>query len=148
MYQKKYTAALPILTDIIANGKTASGAKYGLDDHFFSNFNPAQKNSKESVFAAQTSVKDNSSVDWGGDPNGNYGDILNFPYSAGPGACCGFDNPTQDLANAFKTDSETGLPLLDGSWTNKPWVSDQFGTAYTGTLDPRIDWTMSRPGIP
>jgi hypothetical protein len=51
-------------------------------------------------------VKDNSSVDWGGDPNGNYGDILNFPYTGGPGACCGFYNPSQDLANAFKTDAE------------------------------------------
>ena len=79
--------------------------------HFYSNFNPAQKNSSESVFAAQTSVQDNSSVDWGGDPNGNYGDILNFPYTGGPGACCGFYNPSQDLANAYKTDAN-GLPFL------------------------------------
>ena len=47
-----------------------------------------------------------------GDPNGNYGDILNFPYTGGPGACCGFYNPSQDLADAFKTDATTGLPLL------------------------------------
>ena len=146
MFQKKYSAALPILTDIIANGKTAGGAKYGLDDHFFSNFNPAQKNSKESVFAAQTSVKDNSSVDWGGDPNGNYGDILNFPYSAGPGACCGFNNPSQDLANAFKTDA-AGLPLLD-TWFQGLAVSAESGGSYAGNLDPRIDWTMGRPGLP
>ena len=62
----KYTDAYPILTDIIANGKTAGGAHYALNDHFYSNFNPAQKNSAESVFAAQTSVQDGSSVDWGG----------------------------------------------------------------------------------
>src|SRR5436190_4666129 len=146
MFQKKYSAALPILTDIIANGITAKGQKYGLNDHVYSNFNPAQKNSKESVFAAQTSVQDNSSVDWGGDPNGNYGDILNFPYTGGPGACCGFYNPSQDLANAFKTDA-TGLPLLDTYFQGNN-VSAESGTSYAGNLDPRIDWTMGRPGIP
>ena len=147
MYQNKLSAARPILTDIIANGKTAGGAKYALTPHFFSNFNPAQKNSSESVFAAQTSVKDNSSVDWGGDPNGNYGDILNFPYTGGPGACCGFYNPSQDLANAFKTDAATGLPLPDTYFQGLN-VSAESGGPYAGTVDPRIDWTMGRPGIP
>jgi hypothetical protein len=146
MFQKKYTAAYPVLQDIIANGKTAGGAKYALMPHYYSNFNPAQKNSAESVFAAQTSVKDNSSVDWGGDPNGNYGDILNFPYTGGPGACCGFYNPSQDLANAYKTDAVTGLPLLD-TYYQGLWVSDPT-TPYVGTLDPRIDWSIGRPGIP
>lgn len=146
MYEHKYTDAYPILTDVIQNGKTSGGAKYALNDHFFSNFNPAQKNSAESVFAAQTSVQDNSSVDWGGDPNGNYGDILNFPYTGGPGACCGFYNPSQSLANSFKTDATTGLPLADPY--SGPAVSAESGTAYSGTLDPRIDWTMGRPGIP
>jgi len=147
MYQQKYSDAYPILKDVIANGKTAGGQTYGLNDHFFSNFNPAQKNSKESVFAAQTSVQDNSSVDWGGDPNGNYGDILNFPYTGGPGACCGFYNPSQDLANAFKTDAN-GLPLIDADTWASGNVSAESGASYAGTLDPRIDWTMGRPGIP
>jgi len=146
MFQKKFTSASPILTDIIANGKTAGGDKYGLNTNFFSNFNPAQKNSKESVFAAQTSVKDNSSVDWGGDPNGNYGDILNFPYTGGPGACCGFYNPSQDLANAYKTDVN-GLPMPDTYFQGLN-VSAESGSAYAGPIDPRIDWTMGRPGIP
>jgi len=147
MYENKLDAnTLQLLTDIITNGKTAGGAPYALNDHFYSNFNPAQKNSSESVFAAQTSVLDNSSVDWGGDPNGNYGDILNFPYTGGPGACCGFYNPSQSLANSFKTDGTTGLPLADPY--SGPAVSAESGTAYSGTLDPRIDWTMGRPGIP
>jgi hypothetical protein len=151
MFQQNYAAAYPILQDVINNGKTAGGLKYALNPHFYSNFNPAQKNSSESVFAAQTSVQDGSSVDWGGDPNGNYGDILNFPYTGGPGACCGFYNPSQDLADAYKTDAN-GLPLLDanGNWTGYEGlqVSDQYAAPYTGTLDPRIDWTMGRPGIP
>ena len=146
MFEHKLDLAYPILTDVIANGKTAKGDKYALNPHFYSNFNPAQKNSPESVFAAQTSVQDNSSVDWGGDPNGNYGDILNFPYTGGPGACCGFYNPSQSLANSFKVDGTTGLPLADPY--SGPAVSAESGAAYTGTVDPRIDWTMGRPGIP
>lgn len=146
MFEKKFSTAYPILQDIIANGKTSGGEKYQLDKHFYSNFNPAQKNSAESVFAAQTSVQDGSSVDWGAQPNGNFGDILNFPYNGGPGACCGFYNPSQDLANAFKTDATTGLPLLD-SWYTGLNVSDPT-TPYVGTLDPRIDWTMGRKPIP
>jgi hypothetical protein len=146
MFKKEYSTAYPILQDIIANGKTAKGEKYALLPHYYSNFNPAQKNSAESVFAAQTSVQDQSSVDWGGDPNGNYGDILNFPYSGGPGGCCGFYNPSQDLANAYKTDGTTGLPLLD-TWYTGLSVSS-VTTPYVGTLDPRIDWVMGRKGIP
>jgi hypothetical protein len=146
LFQKKYTDAYPILQDIIANGKTTSGLKYSLTPHFFSNFNPAQKNSSESVFAVQTSIQDGSSVDWGGSPNGNYGDILNFPYNGGPGACCGFYNPSQDLANTYKTDAN-GLPLLDESYALGLKVSDP-AAPYTGTLDPRLDWTAGRPGIP
>jgi hypothetical protein len=146
MFQHKYADAYTLLKDIDANGKTSDGTKYALQPHFYSNFNPAQKNSSESVFAAQTSVQDGSSVAWGGDPNGNYGDILNFPYNGGPGGCCGFYNPSQDLANAYKTDAN-GLPLLD-TWYNGASVSDQAAAPYAGTLDPRIDWTMGRKGIP
>jgi hypothetical protein len=146
MFQKSLPAAYTILKEVIASGKTSKGEKYTLNTNYYSNFNPAQKNSAESVFAAQTSVQDGSSVAWGGDPNGNYGDILNFPYTGGPGACCGFYNPSQDLADAFKTDAN-GLPLTD-TYQNGDHVSSQYGTKYVGNLDPRIDWTMGRPGIP
>lgn len=146
MFQHKYADAYTLLKDIIANGKTSKGEKYALMTNYFSNFNPAQKNSAESIFAAQTSVQDGSSVDWGGDPNGNYGDILNFPYNGGPGGCCGFYNPSQDLANAYKTDANTGLPLLD-TWYTGLSVS-AVTSPYVGTLDPRIDWVMGRKDIP
>jgi len=71
---------------------------------------------------------------------------LNFPYNGGPGACCGFYNPSQDLADAFKTDAN-GLPLTD-TYQNGNHVSSQYGVSYVGNIDPRIDWTMGRPGIP
>lgn len=146
MFQKSLPAAYTIIKEVIASGKTSGGAKYALTTNYYSNFNPAQKNSAESVFAAQTSVQDGSSVAWGGSPNGNYGDILNFPYTGGPGACCGFYNPSQDLADAFKTDAN-GLPLTDTYQTGNH-VSSQYGAKYVGNLDPRIDWTMGRQGIP
>jgi hypothetical protein len=148
MYQGKYDSALTLLNDLITNGVTAKGVAYALQTNYAQNFNPnpAAKNSSESVFAVQMSVNDGS-----GPADGvAYGDNLNFPYGAGPGACCGFDCPTQDLADAFKTDAN-GLPLPligAGAFNGAPHVSDQSATPYTGNLDPRIDVTMGRAGIP
>ena len=144
LYEHKYAAALPLFTSAINNGKTSNGKKYDLLPNYFSNFNPAQKNSQESVWAAQESVLDNSSIAWGGDPNGNFGDILNFPYNGGPGGCCGFYNPSDDLAKAYKTDAN-GLPLLDTWYTG---ASVNTLVPYAGSLDPRIDVAAGRPGIP
>ena len=146
MFEHKYTQALPLLNDLIQNGETSNGLKYALNASFQSNFNAQQKNGSESVFACQMSVNDGSAAaqNISGAAH-SYGEALNFPYNGGPGACCGFNNPSEDLANAYKTDAN-GLPLLDGTFQNSPFVSDPAG-AYTGTLDPRIDWTMGRAGI-
>ena len=139
MFQDKYSQAKPLLEDLMNNGITASGQKYALVN-FESNFNAPQKNGPESVFACQFSVNDGSAL------NGNYGDVLNFPNGPGaPGGCCGFNNPSLNLANAYKTDAN-GLPLLD-TWDEGTVVSDS-NNIYTGTLDPRVDWTIGRPGIP
>jgi len=138
MFQDKYAQAKPLFDDIIANGTTANGQKYALVN-FYSNFNPAQDNSAESVFAVQASVNEGSGT------NGNYGDNLNYPYNAGPGGCCGFFNPSITLANAYKTDVN-GLPLFDTYNTGNN-VSDPT-TPYVGPLDPRLDLTVGRAGIP
>jgi hypothetical protein len=139
MFEHKYTDAKPLLDQLISSGQTAGGQKYTLVN-FEDNFNAATKNSAESVFAYQASVNDGSQL------NGNYGDVLNFPNGPGaPGGCCGFNNPSFNLANAFKTDAN-GLPLLD-TWNNGPVVSDSTNL-YTGNVDPRIDWTIGRPGVP
>ncbi|MGK2864062.1 MAG: RagB/SusD family nutrient uptake outer membrane protein [Chitinophagaceae bacterium] len=140
MFQDKYAEAKPLLENLIANGVTAAGAKYTLVN-FQDNFNAQTKNGPESVFAFQTSVNDGSEL------NGNFGDVLNFPNGPGaPGGCCGFNNPSFNLANAYKTDAVTGLPLLD-TWNNGTGVSDSTNI-YTGTLDPRVDLTIGRPGMP
>ena len=148
MFQSKLALAKPILDDVIANGVTADGKKYGLHDNFHDNFNAETKNGKESVFAMQASVNDGDADG----QNGNWGDILNFPYTGGPGQCCGFDQPSQNLVNAYKT-TATGLPLLDtfndADVTNDQGIASTAAfTPYAGTLDPRLDWTVGRRGIP
>jgi starch-binding outer membrane protein, SusD/RagB family len=147
MFEGKFAQAQPLLTDLISNGVTASGAPYALQPNYANNFNPdpSAKNTAESVFAVQIAVNDGSSNSSVGGKA--YGDNLNFPYGGGPGACCGFDNPTQDLADAFKTDAN-GLPEPLSSFNQAPHVSDQSATPYAGNLDPRIDITIGRLGIP
>lgn len=148
MFERKYSAALPLLNDVIANGVTTNGTKYALVN-FEDNFNAATKNSAESVFACQQSVNDGSN---GG--NGGWGDVLNFPYNGGPGGCCGFFQPSQSLVNSYKVDPLTGLPLLD-TWNASDFKNDQglkssdpFTPDGVTPVDPRLDWTVGRRGIP
>lgn len=150
MFQKKYADAKTLLENIIANGKTPNGLKYALNEKFNDNFLIATKNNKESVFVVQSSVNDGADGE-----NGNYGDVLNFPYTGGPGTCCGFYQPTFELANSYRTDAN-GLPLLDGSYNTganqlktdqNVSPSDPF-TPDAGNIDPRLDHTVGRRGIP
>lgn len=148
LFEKKFGEARTLLTTIIAQGKTSGGKAYALTAHFADNFNPAKKNSSESVFAAQMNVNDGT-----GGANANSGDALNFPYG-GQTSCCGFFQPSFSLANSFKVDDD-GLPFLDGSYNNVDLKSDYgkssndpYTPDSTTPLDPRIDWTIGRRGIP
>ncbi|HMH34360.1 MAG TPA: RagB/SusD family nutrient uptake outer membrane protein, partial [Puia sp.] len=149
IYEKKWTDARTLLTTIIASGKNPKGNAYGLLKHYADNFNPATKNGVESILAAQNSVNDGAGAN-----NANSGDVLNFPYG-GPGGCCGFFQPSFSLANAFKVDAVTGLPLLDTYNNGTDLKNDQgvnssapYTPDNTTPLDPRIDWTIGRRGIP
>lgn len=148
LFQRKYAEARTVLRDVYTNGTTAAGAKYKLLTKYSDNFNAETKNSTESVFAVQYSVNDGTS---GGD-NGGWGEVLNFPYTGGPGTCCGFFQPSQDLVNAFQVDAN-GLPDLDNY--NKREVKNDQGVAAnaaytvdTQPVDARLDWTVGRRGIP
>jgi hypothetical protein len=148
MFAGNFQAAEPLLKDVISNGVTSQGAPYALLQHYHDIFDPAIKNGTESVFAAQMSVNDGSAG-----INGNYGDVNNFPYGQGPGLCCGFFQPSQYLVNHFKTDSLTGLPDLDNFndadvKNDGEDASDSGFVPHSGTLDPRLDWTAGRTGIP
>lgn len=145
MFQNKFAEARTLYTSIISNGQTSNGLAYDLVP-LDQVHNPIYKNHAESVFAIQASPSDGT----GTIQNANPGMMLNYPYNS-PFRCCGFYQPTQYLVNAFQTSN--GLPLIDGflnsSVTNDMGVAsgDQF-TPYAGTLDPRLDFTAGRRGVP
>lgn len=152
LYQKHYEEAKELFDDVIANGKTSGGAKYALLSNYSDVFKPDFENGSETVFSAQTAVNTGSTA------NANGEHVLNFPYntgSDGPAGCCGFFQPSFDLVNSFRVDAN-GLPLLDGSYNQAAnEVKSDFGlksadpfTPDAGTLDPRLDHSVGRRGIP
>jgi hypothetical protein len=148
MFDHQESAALVVLKDLIDNGTTSNGTKYGLNESFGDNFKIGLENSKEIVFSVQFSVND------GTVSNGGYDYTLNYPHNSGnkPGGCCGFFQPSQNLVNSYKTDA-SGLPMPDTfNDTDVPndeaFASSQPFTPYAGTVDPRLDWTVGRRGIP
>jgi len=156
MFEHKYQDALTTLNDVITNGVNSQGVKYALTN-FEDNFNPATQNNPEGVFEVQNSVNDNSNGS-----NGNWGDVLNFPYTGGPGGCCGFNQPSQSLVNSYRVDPN-GLPYIGVNPNGTPnaynWnsadvkndqglKSTQPFTPTDSLLDARLDWTVGRRGIP
>ena len=107
----------------------------------YSNFGDLSKiqynNGSESIFAIQVSTANNNS-------HINWSNLLNCTYSDGDlyGTGDDFFYGSQNLVNAFRTDPATGLPYLDGTF-NKVNVDIN----YSGTLDPRLDFTVGRIGM-
>ncbi len=134
----KLQAAKAILDQIVNSGK------FKLTPKFYSNFDVATRNNEESVFEVQYAVSSAT-----GDAS-DQGMGLAHPY-ASPWGCCGFYQPSQNLANAYKTDAK-GLPLLD-TFNDVDLKNDQavkLDDAYepsTVALDPRIDHTLGRRGV-
>jgi starch-binding outer membrane protein, SusD/RagB family len=151
MYQDKFSQAKTLFDDIIANGVTSGGAKYDLVPYYDDMFRGENNNHEESIWAYQ------SAANTGSVNNANPEFDLNFPYNTGPdgpGNCCGFFQPSFSFVNSFRT--ENGLPLLDNSF-NDPGnrVVNDFGlesedpfTPDAGPLDPRVDHTTGRRGLP
>lgn len=146
LYQKKYPEAYDLLNAVIL-------AKPSLVDMpYTDNFDITKEDGPETIMSVQHSV----GTDGTGGDNGNVGDMLNFPYGNAPINCCGFFQPTIDLANSFKVDA-LGLPLLDGSYRTNPYKSDygltgtdktNYAVDKTLPLDPRIESTIGRRGVP
>ena len=131
----KMGEAKVIFDDIINNGP------FQLMDKFEDNFKVATRNNTESIFEVQYAISSAS-----GDA-ANRGIGLAHPYTD-PWGCCGFYQASQNLVNAYKT--EDGLPLLNSfNESNVSSETDDTTTlpVYTGTLDPRLDHTVGRPGI-
>ena len=137
----KYTEAEVLLDEIIGSGQ------FSLVDEFIDNFNIATNNNSESIFEIQANVNDiNESL------NAEMGIGLNWPHGSDIGMCCGFHQPSQNLFNAYKVDAN-GFPMFD-TFNNTDLTNDQgvpSEDAFTPTdhlLDPRVDYTLSRRGIP
>ena len=152
LYQNKNTEAKALFDLIIANGKTSNGKKYGLVAKYADMFKASNDNSEESVFAIQ------AAANTGSVNNANPEFDLNFPYNTGPngpGNCCGFNQPSFDYVNAFRTNAN-GLPLLDGSYnvvanqvkSDMGVLTKEAFTPDAGNLDPRLDHAVGRRGLP
>jgi hypothetical protein len=143
-----YTSAKTLL-ESATHGTKPDGSPIGLAPTYGEIFEIVNRNDIEAVYTVQYSVNDGS-----GGWNGGYGEVLNFPYKTGgsPAGCCGFFQPTQEFVNSFRT--VNGLPLLNFSYNVMPVKSDQGiaisapFTPDTGELDPRLDWSVGRRGIP
>ncbi len=149
LFQGKFAEAKTWFDDVIANGTTSNGIKYALLEDYAQIFNAENDNHAESVMDVE------SANNTGNVQNANAFDDLNYPYNTGPdgpGNCCGFFQPSFELTNSFRTAS--GLPLLDKSYNSDPIANDynvESDDAFTedaGPLDPRIDWSVGRRGIP
>lgn len=147
VYVGRYAEALPVLTDVVTNGP------YRLQENFYQVWSAMgeYQNGPETILAYQAAVN-------AGDPNGapsNSGERLNFPHSGSPFGCCGFNQPSQNLVNFFKVDAN-GLPLALSVGDLTPldataaWNADNdnFTASRTDPVDPRLDWTVGRDGVP
>jgi hypothetical protein len=139
VYRGQFAAAVTTLDSVATAGPYALETSF---DHVWTGFQ-SLKNGKETIWAYEASSND-------GEPNGqnaNWGETLNFPHSGSPFGCCGFHQPSQNLANFYAVDAVTGLPkaVADAGWNNRDstWVA-----AATDTVDPRLDWTIGRDNVP
>ena len=153
LFQGKFAEAKAMFDQVIEQGVNSDGVKYDLVENYANVFRSTNDNNEETVFASQAAAGTGSTQ------NANPGMVLNFPHGTArpprPGGCCGFFQPSFELANSFRTGAD-GLPLLDNSYNDpaNALVTDmglQSGDPFTpdaGSLDPRIDHSIGRRGIP
>lgn len=134
MDKLEYAKAIP-MCDFISSGS------FSLLSQFEDLSSLQYENGSESIFCIQFSRANNFA-------NHNWSNLLNVTRSTGI-AAGGYANGddfyvgSQNLANTFKTDAN-GLPLFDTFNSGQ----DVETATYSGNLDPRIDHTFGRIGIP
>ncbi len=138
-----YASARPLLDNIINSGR------YRLMPDFMDNYRIATNNNAESIFEIQANVNDGACCSG----NAEMGIGLNYPHGSDIGLCCGFHQPSQNLVNAYRVDAN-GLPMFD-TFNDPPDLKNDMGipsdstfVPFTDAVDPRLDWTVSRRGIP
>lgn len=131
---KDYMQKVVDYTDIVAN------SQYGYLEDFGDIFLPEYKNSKESIFAVQTSQYTEDNTRFG---RANWSNMLNGCWGFWS---CGWDfhKPSQNLVNAYKT--KDGLPMFD----NYDQSSDYpvMGNVNSQKWDPRLFHTVGMPSFP
>ena len=152
LYQEKWQEAASLFDDVIANGTNPNGTPYALTSNYQDMFDSATENNSGTVFSIQQKQPQGSL--WGGGAlTSRFGDLLNYPHSPSPWACCGFFQPTLWLVNSYRVDDQ-GLPTsLDPA--QGPNVKNDQGVEPAErfelgdqSVDPRLDWTVGRRGIP
>lgn len=117
-----------------------------LQPDFGENFLDGFDNGPESIWAAQFSINDGTTVGRVSFVTG-----LNSPHGTGLYGCCGFHLASQNMVNSFKTDAN-GLPLFDTFNNSDIFTNiDANGTTPPDSglsVDPRIDHTVGIPGRP
>lgn len=119
-------------------GYVIASNKYQLYENFLDMSKPEFNNQYESVMAIQFSdVPDGSQF--------NYCNCLNCTVSEGDlyGNGDDFYLASQNLVDAFRTD-DSGLPYLNGAPDDKHVDKADF----EGNVDPRLDFTLGRIGMP
>lgn len=109
-------------------------SSFNMESDFAFPFLWEHENGHEAVWQIQRSRDDGTTTG-----NLDFSAMLSYPMSQEFG-CCGFHVPSQNLANAFKTDLN-GLPLFE-SYNNEDLVPEN------DFVDPRIDHTIAMPGKP
>lgn len=139
MFQQRYADAKPLLEDVYTNGP------FSLMPDYQQNYLIAHNNNSESIFEIQYAVNDGSTA-WDGANAGPGDSIIGGTFMGG--SC--FYQPTHSLVSAFRVDIN-GLPLLSDTFSEDDILpNDRSGetVAYTGPVDPRLDHTVGRPGVP
>ncbi len=120
--------------------KVVKDSRFGYLEDFGDIFLPEYKNSKESVFAVQTSQYDQDNTKYG---RANWSIMLNGCWGMWS---CGWDfhKPSQDLVNAFKT--KNGLPMFEAYDDSDDYPLN--GTPSAQKWDPRLFHTVGMPTFP
>lgn len=114
-------------------------SEYALYDDYAKNFLWEFESGVESVWAIMRSIDD-------GSPEGRGNFSTGLTSSLGPGyGCCSFNHPSQNLANAFKTD-DAGLPMFNTF--NEGAEIETVDDVNANNMDPRIAHTIGILGMP
>ena len=117
-----------------------------LEPDYGNNYLDGFDNGPESIWAAQFSINDGTTVG-----RVTYVTGLNSPHGTALFGCCGFHLASQNMVNAFKTGAD-GLPLLD-TFNDADIFTNVDANGETPpdiglTVDPRLDHTVGVPGRP